>query len=167
MTSTATTKTPLGGSTTNRKWYLDVDSTPDTTATWLGVFGVTDSKRIQDTGTQDDSDMDGGGWKSETATSLKHGWEGKVRRAPKATDATAYDPGQELLRLASLQLGSSNRVHYRIYEMEPGGPRVEAYEGFGAVTWSPDGGNMEAIDSVSVKLLGQGELVAVDHPDAG
>lgn len=162
---TATTKVPLGGTTSNRKWYLDVD-TGTGSPTWTGVFGVMEIKRLQDAFTQDTSDMDNNGWKSEEVMALKHGVEGKVRRAPTAASATAYDPGQEHIRAKSLLTGLGNRVHYRLYEMEPDGPRVEAYEGYASAVWNPDGGNMEAADTVSFKLLGVGELTAIDHPDA-
>jgi len=51
--------------------------------------------------------------------------------------------------------------------MSPGGPRVEAYQGWAAVTWSPSGGAMDALDQVSVTLTGQGQRTAITHPDGG
>lgn len=162
----ATTKVPLGGTTTNRKWYMDVDTSATASPTWVGVFGITEFKRLQDATTQDASDFDGEGWGTDEVTALKHGCEFKVRRAPTAADAEEYDAGQEHIRGKSLNTGVGNRVHYRIYEMEPDGPRVEAYEGYGAATWSEDGGAMSALSTVSVKLLGQGKLLQIDHPDA-
>lgn len=161
----ATTKAPLGGTTTNRKWYCDVDNSATSSPTWIGVFGIQEFKRIQSATTQDTSDFDGEGWQDEDVTALKHGAEFKVRRGTLSSDATDYDPGQEKLRLTSLKTGVGNRVHYRIYEMEPDGPRVEAYEGFAAVTWDEDGGDMTASSTVSVKLLGKGKLLDIEHPD--
>lgn len=164
MAGTATTKVPLGATTTNRKWYVDVD-TGTLSPEWTGIFGITEFKDALEASLQDDSDFDGEGWKSETNTANKWSLEFKVKRAVTAAAATAYDPGQEELRAAAEETGVANSVHVRWYEMEPGGPRVEAYEGYAAVTWSPDGGNMEALSTVSVKLAGQGKRTPITHPD--
>jgi hypothetical protein len=37
---------------------------------------------------------------------------------------------------------------------------------FATVTWSPDGGGMDALSTVSVTLTGQGERKAITHPAA-
>lgn len=163
---TATTKVPLGASTTNRKWFVDVYATPEA-PTPIGVFGIQEFKDNVEGTLQDDSDFDGNGWKSETVTANKGTLEFKVGRKTLASDATAYDPGQEVLRLASRKTGVGNRVKTRYYEMEPDGPRVEAYEGFAAVSWTPDGGGMDATSTVSVVLTFQGEPEAITHPDSG
>lgn len=163
---TVPTRTPLGASTLNRKWYVDVDSAlPAGPAAFIGVFGITDFKPLNDPTKQDDSDFDSEGYKSEVVTALAWGAEVKVARKTTASDATAYDPGQEILRIASNKQGVENRVHIRYYEMTPGGPRVEAWEGYVSVEWAEDGGNMEATDTVTVKLSGQGKRVAIAHPD--
>lgn len=164
----ATPRASLGAATTARKWCTDVrpaDSTGDTG--WLGLFGITEQKIMQAQATeQDDSDYDGRGYKSSTVTALTHGVEGKLARKTQASDPEAYDPGQELVRLTALKMGAGNRLEYRVYEMEEGGPRVEAYQGYASATWSPDGGSMDALDTVSFALKGQGELRAIEHPDA-
>lgn len=242
MVSTATTKVPLGASTTVRKWYVDVDaggvtkaytviastdlftstahgmiagnpltfgtgapagitvgttyyviatglttdafkvsatvggSALDVTADgggnlttgpiWTGVFGMTDFKPTQDDTLQDDSDMDSGGFGSQTKTAEKWGMEFTLARKVRAALATAYDPGQELLRAkAQGQMGPANSIRVRYYEMQPAGPRVEAYQGLAAVTWSPKGGGMPDLDVVDVKLVGQGARSAIAHPD--
>lgn len=163
MPSTVTTKVPLGASTTNRKWCIDIDTGAETPE-WTGIFGIMEFKDALEASLQDDSDFDGEGWKSETNTANKWGIELKVKRAVTAASAIAYDPGQEALRAAADETGVANSVFVRWYEMEPGGPRVEAYTGYAAVSWSPDGGNMESISTVSVKLSGQGKRTAITHP---
>jgi len=163
----ATTKVPLGASTTNRKWYLDIDTSEDGTPTWIGVFGIQEFKDALEGSLQDDSDFDGEGWQSQTTTANAWSIETKVKRAVTAALATAYDPGQEVLRLAAAETGIANRVHVRWYEMEPGGPRVESYEGYATVSWSPDGGDMTALSTVTVTLTGQGKRIPVAHPAAG
>lgn len=165
MTSTVPERVPLGASTLNRKWYLDVDTSATATPTWIGVFGIGEFKPNVEATMQDDSDFDSGGYKSSTATALAWSLEFKVSRKTIAATPTSYDPGQEALRLAQDELGDGNRVHVRWYEMTPGGPRVEAYEGYAAVSWSPDGGSMDALDTVSVVLTGQGKRTAITHPD--
>lgn len=168
----ATTKVPLGASTTNRKWYLDVYPEGTTaatldTATPIGVFGITEFKDAISPSLQDDGDFDSDGWKSQTNSANAWGIEFKVARKTKASDPTKYDEGQEIIRKTSRKTGVGNRVYCRWYEMEPGGPRVEAYRGQAVASWSPDGGNMEALSSVSVTLTGRGAPEEIDHPEAG
>jgi hypothetical protein len=161
----ATTKVPLGASTTVRKWYLDVNTGTFASPTWVGVFGMTEFKPGIEPTLQDDSDMDSGGYKSQTKTAESWALECKVARKVTAASSTAYDPGQEVLRLKSIgTFGPANSVDIRYYEMEPSGPRIEAYRGNAAVTWSPDGGAMDDTDKVSVTLTGQGKLTPITHP---
>jgi hypothetical protein len=161
----ATTKVPLGASTTNRKWYLDVDTSETSTPNWVGVFGLLEFKDALEPSLQDDSDFDSEGWKSSTSTANMWSIEAKVKRAVTSALGTAYDPGQEKLRAAAGSTGTGNRVQIRWYEMEPNGPRVEAYSGYAAVTWSPDGGGMDALSTVAVTLTGQGKRNVIAHPD--
>jgi hypothetical protein len=165
MVDTIPERIPLGASTTNRKWWLDVQD-PAAPGIFVGVFGITEFKPKPGVATtQDDGDFDGGGYKSSTVTALEGGAEGKLARKTLASDPTAYDPGQEILRRTALKMGSSNSLVYRMYEMEPGGPRVEAYQGRAAVTWDNDGGNQEALGTVSFALVGQGKLSEIPHPE--
>lgn len=161
----ATTKTPLGASTLVRKWYLDVNAGTHESPTWTAVNGITEFKAGVEHTLQDDADFDSGGYKSSTATAIAWSIEAKVARKVTVADPTEYDPGQELLREASDKLGASNTVEVRWYEMEDDGPREEAYQGYAAVSWSPDGGAMDALDIVSVTLTGQGKRSAIVHPD--
>lgn len=162
-----TTKVPVGADTLVRKWCIDIIGGTDETPTYTGVFGITESKLIQSATTQDSSDFDGEGWKNSTVTAQEWGLEGKCRRGATTDDPAAYDPGQEILRLASIEMGPGNEIKVRIYEDNgASGPMVEAYEGFVGVTWEPDGGGMDAIDMASFKLLGHGKRTAITHPGA-
>lgn len=163
---TATTKAPLGPTTTTRKWYLDIDSTPEgENPTWVGVFGITEFKPTLEGSLQDDSDFDSNGWKSQTNTANAWGAEGKFKRGVKKdSDPKVYDPGQEIIRIAATKTGVENSVHIRFYEMEPNGPRVEAYEGWCAVGYAEEGGSMEALSIASFTLTGQGERDNITHP---
>ncbi|HMC70984.1 MAG TPA: hypothetical protein VKJ07_17640, partial [Mycobacteriales bacterium] len=111
---TATTKTPLGASTTNRKWYVDIDMNDGVgSASWLPLLGITNCVPNADNAQlEDDSDFDSGGFQSQTKTAS--GWSATITVARKSTaaDQTAYDPGQEHLRLRSIgKFGPSNRVY--------------------------------------------------------
>lgn len=158
-------RSALGAATTVRKWYLDVNTGTTAAPVWVGVFGIMDFKPSLAPVWKDTSDFDSGGDKSSTATAREWGAEVELARKSQASVATAYDPGQEALRAKSEALGLGNSIEVRYYEMEPGGPRVEAYQGLAGVEWSPKGGSMEDPDTVSVKLKGQGARVAITHPD--
>ena len=163
MADTSIPRVSLGATTLNRKWYLDVDTNPGGTPNWVGVFGLQEFKPGLDTTTQDSSDFSGP-WKGNQNTALAWKNEGKVKRAPTAASAIAYDPGQEYLRAQSKLVGVAARTHVRWYEMEPGGPRIEAYDGYGVVSWSEDGGGMDALSVVSFTITGDGARNDITHP---
>lgn len=162
-------RTQLGASTPMRMWYLDVDTAGSNAApVWVAVLGMTEFKPALEPTLQDDSDFDSGGFQSSTKTAEKWSIEAKIARKTTVDDATVYDVGQEFIRSKAFgKMGSANSVHVRYYEMDENGPRVEAYEGWAAVTWSPDGGKMEDLNMVSMTLTGQGRLSAITHPDTG
>lgn len=164
---TVPAREPLGASTLNRMWYLDIDTGAAGTPAWTPVQGITEFQPALEPQLQDDGDFDSGGYGSSTSTGINWSLTGKVARKVTVADETTYDPGQEALRLAGEQVGVGNSVHIRFYEMTPTGPRVEAYEGNAAVTWSPDGGDKTALNIVSFTLTGQGKRTAITHPDAG
>lgn len=162
-----TPKVPLGGDTLARKWYLDV-RVPGT-LDWIGVFGMTEFTPSFETLLQDVSDYDSEGWKSNAATAKQWKAEGKFRRAGLAADPTSYDPGQELIRNYSVNLGNGNLLECRIYEMpEPDfpGPKVEAYQGLANTQFGEEGGSMEAVSMAAFTLTGFGKRVSIPHPDA-
>ena len=161
----ATVKVPLGATTTVRKWYLDVNTGTTTSPVWVGVFGITKFQPSLKPTWVDTSDFDSSGDMSSTATARAWGAVFGIDRKSQASTPTAYDPGQEFLRLKAENIGLLNSVQVRFYEMEPGGPRIEAYMGTAGVEWSPDGGAMSAIDAVTVTLTGQGKRTIITHPD--
>lgn len=163
---TVPTRTPLGASTLVRKWYLDVNTGTSTSPVWTGVFGMLNFQPTFTPTLQDDSDFDGGGYKSQTVTALEWGGTLTVSRKVQAGAPTAYDPGQEFLRSTSMLQGTQNNIQIRFYEMTPAGPRVEAYSGNVAVTWSPSGGAMDALDEVQITLTGKGQRLSITHPDS-
>lgn len=154
----------LGASTLNRKWGLDVNTGTKAAPVWTPVRGRVDFTDGLDPTLQDDSDFDAEGWKSQTVTAQAWSLAFKVARKVDDTSPTAYDAGQEKLRLAAAGMGTANDVHVRWYETTPGGPRAEAYDGNAAVSWSPDGGGMDALSFVSVTLTGKGKRNVITNP---
>lgn len=162
--TTPAPRVALGASTLNRKWWVDINTGTTAAPVWTGVHGINEFKSAIEPTLQDDSDFDSNGDKSQTVTARAWMLEMKVARKVTASTATAYDPGQEKLRLAAEETGVANSVQIRFYEMTTGGPRAEAYTGRAAVSWTPDGGGMDALDMVSIKLSGQGKRLAITHP---
>ena len=161
-------RTALAATTLNSKWWLDVQSGGTFGApTWVPVAGIMEFKHTKDTTLQDDSDFDGVGFKSSVATALAWSITLKLKRAPTIASAVTYNAGQEALRTASDLLGTLNRVDVRWYEITASGPITEAYRGFAAVSWDEDGGGMDAVDTVTCVLTGQGaRTTTLAHPDA-
>jgi hypothetical protein len=159
-------RTALAATTVNRKWYLDVNTNTHASPTWTAVNGIMEFKGVKESVIQDDSDFDNDGWKSSTVAAIAWSLEFKVKRAPTAAVGTAYDAGQEKLRTYSDLQGTANKAEVRFYEVTSSGPIAEAYTGYASVSWSPDGGGMDALDTVTVTLTGIGSRTAITHPDA-
>lgn len=156
---------PLGAATLNRDWRLEVNTGTTAVPVWTVVRGRTDFSPSLDTTLQDDSDMDSEGYKSQTVTALAWALTTKVVRKATLDDPPTYDPGQEKLRLAAQEMGPANSVEVRW--MKLGAVRTEAYKGFAAVAWAPDGGGMDGLDTATVTLTGQGQRTAIAHPYTG
>jgi hypothetical protein len=159
-------RTPLGSTTSNRKTMVDVAPLPVGAAepAWVGLFGITEFKPNYGTvSLTDTSDLEGEGFTQSEGFSAGWGGEGKCRRATQTTAPDEYDAGQELVRAAGQNLGG-NRILVRFYEMEEGGPRVEAITGPANVTWVDDGGAVTAGSMASFTLVGAGKPTSRVHP---
>lgn len=150
-------------STLARKFAIDVDLAPvGQAAVWRKVRAVTELTPKVDSTLQDDSDYDSDGWASQTVTMLAWSLEATVARKVDLA-SNLYDPGQEKLRQAATSFGAAGTVHVRWYDRS-GGP--EAYEGYAVVTWEPQGGGADALDTAKVTLTGQGRRVVIVNPVA-
>ena len=158
-------RTPLGSTTSNRKYQVDV-ATLDQPTAWVGLFGLTELKpNFGTVSLSDTTDFEGEGFTQSEGFSNGWGGEGKVRRATKASTPGVYDAGQEIVRAAGQDL-DNNRILARIYEMQDGGPRVEAVTGYVNVTWADDGGAVTAASMASFTLVGAGKPTTRVHPAA-
>jgi len=156
---------PLGASDPDRKWRLRVNTGTTGYPEWTTVRGMGEFQYNVEPTLQDDSDFDSSGFGSQTKT--KEMWSVTCTVGRKTVvGATTYDPGQEFLRDKSFgTMGAANSVEVQFFEMEDAGPRVEAYQGFAAVSWSPNGGGSDGLSTVGVTLSGQGKLNEITHPD--
>lgn len=155
-----------GVATVNRKWVYEVDTTPDASATWTAIGYISNSKFTPDGANWvDDSDMQSGGYGSQTKTAASASAVLTVQR--KTIDGVTYDDGQEFLRLRAIgKFGPDNSVKIRVCEFTPGDttPRVEAYTGGFGVQWEPQGGDNTALDTAQITLQGQGACAPITHP---
>lgn len=149
-------------STLARKYRLDVDTSSTATPSWTQVRGISEFTPTIDTTLEDDSDYDSDGWASQTKTQLAWAIKATVMRKI-GVDTGAYDPGQEVLRLAGESFGTDGVVHVRWYDREGGD---EAYEGYAEVSWAPAGGSTTALSSVAVTLTGKGARLPIANPSA-
>ncbi len=156
----------LGPTTGNRKWWLDVNTGTTAVPIWTPVAGIENFASKRPPNLEEDSDFDSGGFGSKTKTAEDWSVDLSLVRKVRPALFTAYDVGQEFLRDKSYgKFGIENSVEIRYYEMEPSGPRIEAYQGRAAVTFEEKGGTMKALSMADCKLVGQGRLSTIAHPD--
>lgn len=174
MTSPAApTITALGPSTVNRKWLYEINTSDDSeTPSWTTLAGITNATFNPDAPNWvDNTDQQGQGFQSQNKTGAT--WSGTVTVERKVTtaDPTKYDTAQEYLRKHAIgKFGTANTVEVRVSEWYPDDkegastPREEAYRGYAGVSWEPQGGDMNADDTVQITLTGQGKLDLIEHP---
>lgn len=170
----ATARVVLGADTLARKWWLDINNGTHAAPSWLPVGGVSDFKFAETKTFQPDSDYDSGGADSQAATAYAWDITCKLQRKVTAADPTIYDPGQEKIRTTCKRsTGIANVLEARWYEENINdagaivGPKIEAYQGYITGQWAPDGGAMDALDTISVTFNGRGAYADIAHPDAG
>lgn len=164
MSTVPVARTQMGEALLNGTWWLDVNTGTTESPTWTPVNGIYDFKDALDTKDVDVSDFSSDGWADSQYVGKSWGVDLKVWRKRQLA-ASAYDPGQEYLRLRA-----GGVAEIRFYEMSGDGttanghPRTEAYTGFVGVKWSPDGGKVDDPKSVSVTLTGKGKRTSITHP---
>ena len=168
----ATPRVILGSDTLARKWWLDKNTGTHAVPVWTPVGGISDFKFSESKTFQDNSDYDSGGAKSQGTTAYEWSIECKLQRKVTHADPLIHDPGQESIRTGCKRsTGIANVGEFRWYEMNVNdagtviGPAVEAYTGLAVMQWGNAGGAMDALDTVSVELKGQGAYVDITHPE--
>ncbi|MCM2420306.1 phage tail tube protein [Streptomyces sp. RKAG293] len=140
---------------------LDTGTTPGTPA-WSLVPGVTEFTPKTDPTQQDVTTYDAEGWSESAVTMLA--WSIETTLAHRAHPTTgAFNAAQEKLRKAARSFGAASFVHVRYYDRNGA---ADAYEGNALVTWEPDGGGPDAVDTIKVTLTGSGPLLEITNPAA-
>ncbi|MEU3710487.1 phage tail tube protein [Streptomyces catenulae] len=145
-----------------RRYRLELDMGTEYAPCWTLVPGITEfTTKIEPT-QQDVSTYDTEGWVEQAVTMLA--WSIEVTIAHRAhPDTGEFNAAQEALRRASMRFGSESYVRVRYYDRNGAN---DAYEGTALVTWEPDGGGPDEIDSVKITLTGSGRLSGICNPAA-
>ncbi|MFE7316407.1 phage tail tube protein [Streptomyces sp. NPDC057555] len=145
-----------------RRYRLELDMGTDGTPAWTMVPGITEfTPKIEPT-QQDVTTYDAEGWSEQAVTMLA--WSVEVTLAHRAHPETGkFNAAQEALRKASMRFGADSYVTVRYYDRNGAD---DAYQGRALVTWEPDGGGPDEVDTIKVALTGSGPLVEITNPVA-
>lgn len=146
-----------------RRYRLELDMGKDGTPAWTLVPGITEfTPKIEPT-QQDVTTYDADGWSEQAVTMLA--WSVETTLAHRAHPVTgAFNAAQEALRKASMSFGTASYVRVRYYDRNGA---ADAYQGTALVTWEPDGGGPDEVDTIKVTLTGSGPLTEITNPAAG
>lgn len=146
-----------------RRYRLELDMGKDGTSNWTLIPGITEFTPKTEATQQEVTTYDSGGWTEQAVTMLA--WSVETTMAHRCHPVTgAFNAAQEALRKASMTFGADSYVRVRYYDRN-GQP--DAYTGTALVTWEPDGGKAEDVDTISVTLTGSGPLVEIPNPTGG
>ncbi|WKX70050.1 phage tail tube protein [Streptomyces sp. XD-27] len=156
------TPTPPAESVTAlaRRYRLELDMGTEHAPRWTLVPGITEfTPKIEPT-QQDVSTYDTEGWVEQAVTMLA--WSIEATIAHRAHPKTgAFNAAQEALRKASMRFGAESYVRVRYYDRNGAD---DAYEGTALVTWEPEGGGPDEVDTIEVTLTGSGALTPICNP---
>ncbi|MFF4738779.1 phage tail tube protein [Streptomyces sp. NPDC001262] len=146
-----------------RRYRLEVDTSTTSTPVWTLLPGVTEfAPKIEPT-QQEVTTYDAEGWVEQAVTMLA--WSIETTIAHRAHPTTgAFNPTQEYIRKASMAFGAASYVRVRYYDRTGAD---DAYEGSALVTWEPDGGGPDEVDTIKITLTGSGPLRSITNPVAG
>ncbi|WP_275463375.1 phage tail tube protein [Streptomyces noursei] len=146
-----------------RRYRLELDMGKDGTPTWALIPGITEFTPKVEPTQQDVTTYDADGWSEQAVTMLA--WSVETTLAHRAHPVTgAFNAAQEALRKASMSFGTASYVRVRYYDRNGA---ADAYEGAALVTWEPDGGGPDEVDTIKVTLTGSGPLTEITNPAAG
>jgi hypothetical protein len=132
-----------------RKWVWQVNMGTVAVPVWTNVPGLQEFTPNIEPTDQEDNDYDNGGWGGSTRTMLVWGLEANLSHRQE-TGTFVENPVQKKLRLAASTLDPDEGViHQRFYDRNGSD---EAYEGYGLITWAPDGGGVADLERVSVTV---------------
>ena len=145
-----------------RRYRLELDMGTTGTPSWSLVPGITEFTPAVEPTHQEVTTYDEEGWGEHAVTKLD--WTVELTLAHRAHPETGqFNAAQEALRRASRSFGVASYVHVRYFDRNGAD---DAYEGRALVTWEPDGGSPEDVDTISVTLTGSGMLREIENPVA-
>lgn len=150
-------------STLARDWSFQVDVADNREAPeWTYVLGLSKFAPKEEATTQDDGDINSGGYASETPTELKLtvDLEG-MRKGLEAAGTFTPDPGQEFLRIKGRKLGGQNYVHGRYWRNDG---IDEAYDATFSVKWVNGSEGKDGLYTFSVTLTARSAPLEIEKP---
>jgi hypothetical protein len=143
-----------------RRYRVRLNLGTPTVPDWQILLGMVEFKPAVEPKIEDDSDYENDGWSGNTKTA--QGWKLELKISHKADPATGdFHPTHVALRDASRAFGDASYVEVQYFDREG---RDDAWQGSALVKWSPEGGDHEQLDRVSVELTGDGPLNAITNP---
>ncbi|THV26010.1 phage tail tube protein [Glycomyces paridis] len=132
-----------------RKWRWQINTGSVSVPNWETVLGLQEFTPNIEPTDQEDNDYESDGWGGSTRTMLVWGLEANLSHR-KDTVTHVENTVHAFLRLASMAIEAADGVvHMRWFDKLGS---VEAYEGYGLITWAPDGGGMADLERVSVTV---------------
>ena len=132
-----------------RKWRWQINTGTVSVPNWETVLGLQEFTPSTEPTDQEDNDYESDGWGGSTRTMLVWGLEANISHRKDST-THVENSVHAFLRLASTAIDTtSGVVHMRWFDKNGS---VEAYEGYGLITWAPDGGGMADLERVSITV---------------
>lgn len=132
-----------------RKWRWQINTGTASVPNWETVLGLQEFTPNIEPTDQEDNDYENAGWGGSTRTMLVWGLEANISHRKDST-THVENSVHAFLRLASMEIDStSGVVHMRFFDKNGS---VEAYEGYGLITWAPDGGGVADLERVSITV---------------
>lgn len=132
-----------------RKWRWQINMGSASVPDWQTVVGLQEFTPTIEPTDQEDNDYENDGWGGSTRTMLVWGLEANLSH--RKDNATHVENAvHAALRLASMSIDTDDGViHMRWFDKNGS---VEAYEGYGLITWAPDGGGVADLERVTVTV---------------
>jgi hypothetical protein len=143
-------------------WAVQINTTPEATATWAFVNGISKFEPKNKPKMEDDSDIYMDNWASQIAAgqALELSIEG-LTKGTVAGGVMTVDPGLAVLLAASKETGNDNIVHLRYWRTD-GLP--DSFEHRFGVDVSLQGGKSDELLKFTGTLYGRGKPTAVTKP---
>lgn len=132
-----------------RKWRWQINMGTVSVPDWQTVVGLQEFAPPIEPTDQEDNDYENDGWGGSTRTMLVWGIEANISHR-KDNTTHVENPVHQKLRLASKTIDTDQGVvHMRWFDKLGS---AEAYEGYGLITWEPDGGGTADLERVSITV---------------